>query len=75
MYAYCHVLVSGTVILDLEAEVLPEISKRIVEQLIEDRQIDDYNSTTVKWAIELRHSYMREGSTLNLLKKSSDKNK
>ena len=50
-------LFSGTVILDAEEEVLPEIATRVTDQLIEDNQIDNYSRNAVKWAFKLRHRY------------------
>ncbi len=45
----------GSVILDLEEEVLPDIVTRIVEELITDCQIEEDHKAVFKWMFELRH--------------------
>ncbi len=51
------ILLSGTVLLDADEEVLPDIAGKIADKLVEDNQIDSYSKNAVKWALKLRHRY------------------
>ncbi len=59
---------SGSVIIDVQEETLPDIARCITTEMLEDHQIDNYSATCIRWALELRHKYFREGSAISKLR-------
>ena len=45
----------GSVLLDVEDEVLPDILNRIASQLVEDHQLHELDEGIFKWAMQLKH--------------------
>ena len=47
----------GSVLLDVEDEVLPDILNRIASQLVEDHQLHELDEGIFKWAMQLKHRW------------------
>ena len=47
-------ILSGSVLLDVEDEVLPDILTRITNQLVADRQLHELDEGIFKWVLQLK---------------------
>ena len=51
---YVIKIFSGSVLLDVEDEVLPDILTRITNQLVTDRQLHELDEGIFKWVLQLK---------------------
>lgn len=66
LFATRLLIPTGSVLFDVEEEWLPDIMKRITDQMVEDRQLHDLDRGIFKWTMQQRHRFLRPGTLSQL---------